>query len=193
MSNIFSIDCSSLDCTNTPLGAADVMPIDCLQNVSQSEIDLIIVWNPELGSAPSNWGDSMQVSDFNIDNSDATDVAQKLFRGVGDKPNNEQTSAPVNNFNEVILNTTQSINFEISDVGDLTYDYWRRVQCGKIKPIFLFKTVGGYLYGGANGIAPIKYEVNFPKASGRESLEKISMVITFESIVDPDRVPSPIV
>ena len=189
----FSIDCTALDCLTSPLGAADVMPIDCLQNTSQSEIDAIVVWHPELGSPPTNWGNSMTPADFNIDNSDATDVAQKLFRGIGDKPNNEQTSVTVNNFNEIPLNTTQTINFEILDVGDLTYDYWRRVQCGKVKPVFLFKTVGGYLYGGANGITPIKYEVNFPKDRGRESLERITMVITFENIVDPDRVPSPLV
>lgn len=189
--NIFSVDCSTVVCPAGALGAMDAAAQNC-NSVVQSEVNSIIFWHPTLGTAPLNWGPSMVVGDFSIDNTDATDVDQKQIYGIGDMPAPEFQSVVVNNFNSVDIAGTWTLNFDLFDIGDDTYDYLRKLECSTVKPQFIFSTVGGYLYGKDGGITATQIRLSPILERGEESVEKWSFVITWKSQTAPDRVPNPL-
>jgi len=190
--NIFSIDCSTVTCPDGALGAMDIISQNCNDNIVQSEVNSIILWHPTLGTAPLNWGPSMVVGDFDIDNTDATDVKQKQIFGQGDMPTPEFQSVVTNNFNTVDIAATFTLNFDIFDVGAQSYDYLRKLQCATVKPYIIFSTVGGYLYGKDGGIVPTQFRLSPVLERGEESVEKWQCVITWKSRTAPDRVPNPL-
>ena len=189
--NIFSVDCSTVVCPAGALGAMDDAAQNC-NSVVQSEVNSIIFWHPTLGTAPLNWGPSMVLLDFDIDNTDATDVKQKQIFGIGDMPAPEFQSVVVNNFNSVDIAGTWTLNFDLFDIGDDTYDYLRKLECSTVKPQFIFSTVGGYLYGKDGGITATQIRLSPILERGEESVEKWSFVITWKSQTAPDRVPNPL-
>ena len=189
--NIFSVDCSTLVCPDGALGAMNAQSQDCA-SVNQSEVNSLIFWHPTLGTAPTNWGAGMAAIDFNIDNTDATDVAQKQIFGVGDLPAPEFQSVVVNNFNSVDIAGTWTLNFDLYDIGDDTYDYLRKLECSKVKPQFIFSTVGGYLYGKDGGITPTQIRLSPVLERGEESVERWSLIITWKGQTAPDRVENPL-
>jgi len=189
--NIFSVDCSTVVCPAGALGAMDAAAQNC-NAVVQSEVNSIIFWHPTLGTAPLNWGGSMVVGDFDIDNTDATDVKQKQIFGIGDMPAPEFQSVVVNNFNSVDIAGTWTLNFDLFDIGSDTYDYLRKLECSTVKPQFIFSTVGGNLYGNNGGITATQIRLSPVLERGEESVEKWSFVITWKSQTAPDRVPNPL-
>jgi hypothetical protein len=190
--NIFSIDCSTVNCPDGALGAMDIISQNCNDNIVQSEVNSIILWHPTIGTAPTNWGPTMIVGDFSIDNTDATDAAQKQIYGQGDMPLPEFQSVTTNNFNAVDIAGTFTLNFDIFDVGSLSYDYLRKLQCSTVKPYFIFSTVGGYLYGNDGGITPTQFRLSPVLERGEESVEKWTCTITWKARTAPDRVPNPL-
>lgn len=194
--NVGSVDCSTQTCDGA-LSPANTQNRTCPANISQAEINTLILWNPNTGAtfndnAPTNWGQSIASSDFNIDNTDATDVAQKQFWGVGsiDAPENlEQT---INDGQTVILDRTRTLTFTIFDIGDDTYDYFRELQCDKIRPYFIYGDLGGYLYGVDGGLVPKLFQPSNPKSSGEDAINQIQITIAFDGKTDPDRVPNPL-
>lgn len=190
--NIFSIDCADVTCPDGALGAMDIISQDCNENINQSEVNSIILWHPTLGTAPTNWGPSMIVGDFSIDNTDATDVSQKQIYGQGDMPLPEFQSVTTNNFNSVDIAGTFTLNFDIFDVGATSYDYLRKLQCATVKPLFIFSTVGGYLYGKDGGITPTQFRLSPVLERGEEAVEKWTCTITWKSRTAPDRVENPL-
>lgn len=189
--NIFSIDCASVTCPDGALGAMDVISQDCNENINQSEVNSIILWHPTLGTAPSVWP-PLAPSDFSIDNTDATDVSQKQIFGQGDMPLPEFQSVTTNNFNSVDIAGTFTLNFDIFDVGATSYDYLRKLQCATVKPLFIFSTVGGYLYGKDGGITPTQFRLSPVLERGEEAVEKWTCTITWKSRTAPDRVENPL-
>jgi hypothetical protein len=189
--NIFSVDCSTVVCPAGALGAMDAATQNC-NSVVQSEVNSILFWHPTLGTAPLNWGPSMVLLDFDIDNTDATDVKQKQIFGIGDMPAPEFQTVVVNNFNSVDIAGTWTLNFDLFDIGDDSYDYLRKLECSTVKPQFIFSTVGGYLYGKDGGITATQIRLSPILDRGEESVEKWSFVITWKSQTAPDRVPNPL-
>ena len=190
--NIFSIDCSTVTCPSGALGAMDIISQNCNDNIVQSEVNSIILWHPTLGTAPANWGPTMAVVDFLIDNTDVTDVKQKQIYGQGDMPLPEFQSVTTNNFNAVDIAGTFTLNFDIFDVGSLSYDYLRKLQCSTVKPQFIFSTVGGKLYGNTDGITPTQFRLSPVLERGEESVEKWTCTLTWKARTAPDRVPNPL-
>lgn len=188
--NIFSVDCSTLICPDGALGAMNDQSQDCA-SVVQSEVNSIIFWHPTLGSGPAVWPPTAP-SDFDIDNTDATDVKQKQIFGIGDMPAPEFQSVVVNNFNEVDIAGTWTLNFDLFDAGSDTYDYLRKLECSKVKPQFIFSTVGGYLYGKDGGITPTQLRLSPILERGEESVEKWTFTITWKGQTAPDKVPNPL-
>jgi len=194
--NIFGVNCSSLDCPDGGLGAMTAQSADCA-NVYQSEVNSLVWWHPTGGSTGTptnitNWGATLATSDFDIDNADATDVKQKRIFGVGDMPSPEFSSVTVNNFNTVDIAGTWTLNFDIYDVGSSSYDYLRKLECSKVKPQFVFTTVGGKIYGDADGITPTQFRLSPVLERGEESIEKWVLTITWKSQTAPDRYDNPL-
>ncbi len=188
--NAFSIDCDAQTCA-AALGAASTQVQDCPANINQSEVDSVILVHPTLGTLVTNWGASLVALDFDIDNTDATDAAQKRFFGVGSVPANDVQEVTLNNFQSFGLDKTFTLTMDIFDITPATYDYFRKIQCGKVKPLLYYTTVADKIYGSSVGISPIKFNVTTPLDSGEGSLEKITIEVSWKAKTSPDRYPMP--
>jgi len=189
--NIFAVDCDLVTCPGGPLGAMNAQTESC-NDVALSEVNSIIFWHPTSGNAPTNWGPAIAAIDFSIDNTDATDADQKQIFVTGGVPEPEETEITVNGFQTVILNKTFTLNFELYTDGSDTYDYMRKLQCGTVKPQFLFTTMGGKIFGADGGITPSKFTVNKVLEQGEESVEKWVGEIQWKALTAPDRYDNPL-
>lgn len=191
ITNDFAIDCDLIICPDGALGAMDAATRDC-NDVTQSQIDSLILWHPTLGTPPTNWGSGILATDFNIDNTDATDVAQKRLFVSGGMPESEEITVVTNSFQEVTIKRTFTITATLYTFGGDTYDYLRKLQCNKVKPKFDFTTDGGKLFGKDGGIEPSKFALDFVLEEGEESVEKWIITIQYKAKTAPDRLDSPL-
>ena len=191
LDNIFAIDCDTVLCPAGALGAMDIQTENC-NDVNQSEVNSLIMWHPTLGVAPTNWGAGIAAIDFDIDNTDATDVKQKQIFVKGGMPASEEVTKTLNSFQDVVINRTHTLTLELYTFGDDTYDYLRKLQCNKVKPLFDFTTVGGKLFGKDGGISPVKFALDFLLEEGEENCEKWSITISWKSFTAPDRLDNPL-
>lgn len=188
--NEFSIDCDAQICA-AALGEATTQVQDCPANINQSEVDSVILVHPTLGTLITNFGPTLAAIDFDISNEDPTDVSQKRFFGIGSVPANEVQEVLLNNFQNYQLDKTFTLTMDIFDISPDTYDYFRRIQCGKVKPLIYYTTVADKIYGSAVGISPIKFAVTTPLDSGEGSLEKITIEVSWKAKTSPDRYDMP--
>ena len=191
LDNIFAIDCDTVLCPAGALGAMDLQTENC-NDVNQSEVDSLIMWHPTLGIAPTNWGALIAAIDFDIDNTDATDIKQKQLFVKGGMPASEEITKTLNSFQDVVINRTHTLQLELYTFGDATYDYLRKLQCNKVKPLFCFTTVGGKLFGKDGGISATKFALDFLLEEGEENCEKWSITISWKSLTAPDRLDNPL-
>jgi len=190
--NIFEVDCDTLACPDGALGAMSVQTEDC-NDVNLSEVNSIIWIHPTLGSGIDNWGSVLTAGDFNIDNSDATDLAQKQIFVTGGVAEPEETEVTLNGFQTVTLNKTFTLSAEFySDGSEITYDYLRKLECNKVKPKFWFTTMGGKIFGKDGGIIPSKFSLSKVLEQGEESVEKWVMNIQWKALTSPDRYDYPL-
>lgn len=189
--NVFAVDCDDIDCPGESLGAANAMTEDC-NDVVLSEVNSVILVNPVTGTDVTNWGNTLADTDFDIDNTDATDVAQKRFFGVGSLNEPETLKKRVNSFQDVKINGTYSLTFNIFTIGSLTYDYWRKVECGIVKPKLYYTTMGGRIFGNDGGILCSDIQVSFLLPEGEDGVESIQVVFTWKSKTSPDRYTNPL-
>ena len=189
--NIFAVDCGTIACPSGTLGAMDAQSENC-NDVVQSEVNSIIFWHPTLGTAPTNWGAGIAALDFSIDNTDATDADQKQIFITGAMAEPEDVVKTVNGFQEIVINRTFTLTGTLFSFGDDTFDYLRKLQCGKVKPQFVFTTAGGKLLGKDGGITPSKFTLNYVLDEGEESCEKWTFEIQWKSLTAPDRLINPL-
>ena len=186
----FEIDCSALVCGGA-LGAAGAMVQGCPANIELSEIDSIILWDSTISAPTANWAaDAMVIADFDIDNTDATKLNR--FFGVGNIGESEDTEITVNNFQTVKTKSRFTLNFAITGYDNATYDYFRKIQCGTVKPYLLYTDVAGKMFGKIDGILPVAFKVTFPKDEGEEGVKRILLTISWDSKTDPDMKTSPL-
>ncbi|OED34296.1 hypothetical protein AB832_08025 [Flavobacteriaceae bacterium (ex Bugula neritina AB1)] len=189
-SNIFSVSCDDIICPTGALGVAANVSGDCLDAVL-SQIGGIILWHPN-ASPPTNWGPTMVVGDFDIDNTDATDTKQKRFICVGNLPKPEYQKIPTIQYKTVNVLKTRSFNFKMYHIGAVNYDFLRKIECGKVRPKIILETEGGFLLGKDGGITYSDIELDAIWDEGETAIEYWEGVITFKTVNSPDRVPNPL-
>lgn len=189
--NVFSIDCTALDCDTAILGPAATITSSCLES-DLSQLGGVILWHDGVAPNPTNWGPTMVVGDFDIDNTNADDTKQKRFPIVGSSPKPEYTKQTTFGFKAVTVLKKRTISFKIYHVDSVTYDYLRRLECEKVRPNVLFETEGGYLLGKDGGIQYDDFELDPIWEEGEEAIEYWECTITFSSKNAPDRVPDPL-
>jgi hypothetical protein len=150
------------------------------------------MWHPTLGTAPTNWGSSLAATDFNIDNADATEVAQKQFFGIGSIGEPEIVTTTLNDFREYVLTKIYTLTFTIFDIGSDTYDFMRKLECGVVIPYVLFTTVGQEIGGKDGGICPKSIQPSLILDEGNDAIKKWQLVITWESKTAPDMFDNPL-
>ena len=190
--NEFGIDCTAQTCA-AALGAAGNQDQFCPENINQSEIDSIILVHPTLGTLVTNWGAGLVLLDFDIDNTDATDVKQKRFFGIGSTTAPERSEVTTNNFQTYSISKTYTLDFEMHDIDLATRDYFRKLECEKVRPLIYYTDVAGFIFGGALGIQPLRFDVSMPQDSGQEGLQKIVIQAQWKARTSPDRFNSPLV
>lgn len=189
--NVFGVDCADIDCPDGLLGAAAAQTEDC-NDVVLSEVNSIILVHPTEGDLPTNWGNSIADTDFDIDNTDATDVKQKRFFVTGTMAEPEETTVTVNSFQEVIVNRKYSLSVTLHSIPSATYDYFRKIQCGKVKPLLYFTTIGGKIFGSETGIKCSKVSASLILNSGQDGIEQINIVFEWYALNAPDRYTNPL-
>lgn len=193
LENIFSIDCSTLDCGAGNLGAIENFDPNCAQKLIKSEIGHILLMHPTLGVAPTDWtvegaGGWADV----LDNTDSSDVKVKRIPCIGDKPAEERPEITGTNGVTFDGKGTYTLNITLIDIPDQLYDYMRKVQCGKILPIIWYEDNDGNMYGQNDGIVTTKFTPNFIHDRGQDSYVRIDITIQFIAQTDPDRITSPL-
>ena len=87
-------------------------------------------------------------------------------------------------------NTTFSVNFRILEMNDINYDFVRRLMYNpKLK--LWFKTSGGYMYGGKDGLV-VNIKVKFSIPEDRSDITKANFTAKWIDDNYPDRIISPI-
>ena len=107
-------------------------------------------------------------------------------------PASESLTVTTNDFNVNTLKRTFTLNFSIFDIDSVTYDYFRKLQCSTVKPLFYFTTVAQKIKGGEFAITPTSFDVQTPLERGEESVERIDLVITWKAKTSPDSYDSPL-
>jgi len=189
--NVFGVDCADLDCETAILGAATTITSKCLES-DLSQIGGIILWHDAVAPNPSNWGMSMIEGDFAIDNENADDTKQKRFPIVGSSAKPEYTKQTTFGFKQVTTLKKRTITFKLYHVDSVTYDYLRKLECGKVRPNVLFETEGGYILGKDGGIQYDEFELDPIWEEGDSAIEYWEGTLTFNSKNAPDRVPNPL-
>ena len=189
--NVFSVDCDTLDCDTAILGAATTITSKCLET-DLSQIGGVMLWHDTLAPNPTNWGNAMVVGDFVIDNENALDTTLKRFPIVGSSPKPDYTKITTFGFKTVTTLKKRTVTFKLYHVDSVTYDYLRRLECGKVRPNVLFETEGGYILGKDGGIQYDDFELDPVWEEGEDAVEYWECVITFNSKNAPDRVPNPL-
>lgn len=190
--NTFAVDCSTITCPSGLLGAANSMSADCSANVNRSEVNSVILVHPTLGTAITNWGAGLVALDFNIDNTDATDVKQKQFIGRGSFGEPEAITTTLNDFREYDITKTYTLTFTIFDVGDATYDFMRKIECGSVVPLLYFTTVSSKIYGKDGGICPKQVKASLILDEGSDAIERWQLQFVWEAKTAPDRYDYPL-
>ncbi|MGH1338308.1 MAG: hypothetical protein ACRBFS_19445 [Aureispira sp.] len=189
MSNIFAIDCSNNNCGTGLLQGAGANQDGCFPKADDSTVDTIILLDPVLGT-PVNWSASMTLTDWDINNADATGVQLKRFIGKGSVTDEEGDTFELAAGVESSTDSIYTLPFTMPITSKEMRDYWRAVKCGSFRPKFYYTTPSSHVFGGANAINPKKIVVQFPHEE--DSFQKILVTFTWEAKTAPDREDSPL-
>ena len=131
-----------------------------------------------------------QWADANIDNSDATKLKKLIVRGGISET--DPTIIPGPKDAEYIGNSTQTLTMEIFPLCQGTYDFLRAMKKGGGTYPGWFKTIGGYQYGGENGICMSVTSIKFDKQVGTDTYHKAIVVMKWTAETDPPRDKCPV-
>lgn len=169
------------DCTNFPLYESQVCDI-----IIKPDAALV---NPFTWADADPWEcvvDLEQIVNSSIDN-----TFSKKFSGIGGIAEPEEI---IEVYPKKKTKVTGRIYTLVYDVLNLTQDQYntlRQYQCGWTSFRFWYVSLGGWIYGGANGIEPISAKTTFPKDAADNAKDKCILTIVWQADGDPDRNYSP--
>ena len=174
------------DCDdNFSLGVIDVDQDCTLYDQKFSQVCGLILL-PDLGTLPTDWTDAADWAAV-IDNGVISPSKGKYLVGEGeiDAPDEERTDYPKRW--QRVTSRLYSVELTVKNLNAAQYDFLRQLQCGWVDFRFWIETVGGRLFGGANGIDPALVTVAFVYSGGRNDKEQAILTIEYESDGDPER------
>lgn len=197
--NIFSITCPT---TCEDAGTLGVLPEDiCLLPPTRSEIFLLLMQGT--GDGPTDMSDATKwvVSSVPlINNTDDTGVKFKYLIGSGSIADPEPVTLVGARNIEYVVEYKYALVFNVFDLSDpLIYEYVRQLQCGALKPKFMYADEGGFLYGKVKptttpdeGITPETVTATLPKDGGKDGRNRAVITFKWTAKTDPDRVTNPL-
>lgn len=159
---------------------------DCPE-INASEIEDIFYAQP--GSAPFTDVSLPGEWATRLSQSGSTAGAIRRLSVIGDKPAASEVRKTISKQRDVFTDATHTLNAEIDETNDTNYEAMRLMQCQQ-RWLIWYKTRGGKLYGGNEGI-PVNISIRDVLGRGDEH-EKFVLTATWRSKFDPARVVSPI-
>jgi hypothetical protein len=177
------------------LGALDVDQ-DCTNyDIYDSQICDVLIKPDSALVDPITWGTispkTAEVDLAQIDNSSIDGTLSKLLSGIGGIAEPEEVVANYPKLKTKVTKYIYTMNFRILNLSEDQYDTLRQFQCGWTSFTFRYGSLGGFLYGGENGIVPKSARTIFPKGEGDTDKDECILRITWEANGDPDRNISP--
>lgn len=181
------------DCdTALQLGATDANQ-DCTSYKQRYSQIYSVIIKPTAAAAPLNWASAPAVTEVSgeIDNTNTDGTKSKRLVGEGEIPTPEKVEDEYPGRKTKTSFRTYTLNHTIKNLSDEQYDLLRQIQCGYTGFEIWYDTVGGHIFGGANGIDISFIDVDFPKGGGRDDKALAILTIKWEADGDADRGNSP--
>lgn len=129
-----------------------------------------------------------------INNSDTTNSFTKWLVGIGgvSEPDLTPYNGPKNSI--VVMKRVYTLEFQIDVSNSLHRNFARQLQCNPKNFKFRYGTLGGQLFGGAEGLTPSSSDAIMSLGSGAEDFELCRIVIRWETkggFGDPPRHVNP--
>lgn len=124
-----------------------------------------------------------------ISNTSTDDNAIRRVIVIGDIPASTQQEYVGSLQRRKVLSRTQTLNFDVDDTCDQTYEAFRALQCGGSVMVWAV-TKSGHLLGGSFGLGegkPVTITVNFLFNRGEAEVQRIQAVLTWEGLFSPQR------
>jgi hypothetical protein len=173
------------DCSNADLPNVDFS--DCTDSVVDEESEITDIFL-STGAKPEDWTSTASWNAI-LGQSGSNNI--RRLTGIGDEPIPEPLSRAISGGRTISENYKHTINFWVDDLSDANYSFMQRLQCGGSFRMW-YQTIGGFLYGGPNGI-----QVNVSSAAevlerGENSFATLQYVFKWTAGCNPDRIETPI-
>jgi hypothetical protein len=192
--NIFAITCPA-NCESA--GTLPVIGDQCQLAPVKSEIYALLFMGTDAGPA-----DAAVAGDWAglIDNTDATGANIKYLIGSGTIAEAAKNTVTVAKQAVMTIDKTFTLVFTVTDLSQAeTYDFCRQLECGALKPPFMYADLGGYLYykkvastGTDKGVTPLTVDASFTHEAGEQGILKCIITITWKARTNPDRCVFPL-
>lgn len=176
-----------------PTDCTSALPVvnfnDCAPEVNLSEIEKIFIGKSNATAfddwtSPTEWATRLSQDD------EISDDSIRELVVVGDKPAASTNEITISNGRRISTSKTHTVNFDIDETNDENYEFMRLVECSGQYKIW-YKTKGGKLYGGNDGIQA-NVILNDVLTRGENEIELFQGTITWNDKHHPERVVSPI-
>lgn len=181
--------CDSSACGTGLMQSAGDNQNGCFPDVDDATLDSVIILDPVLGT-PVVWSDSMQATDWDISNSDATGTKLKRFIGKGSVGEPTIQEVEVAAGISVAISKTYALNIALPITSKEMRDYWRKLECGTYKPKFYYTSASKHVFGGANAIQSSKITAKL--LLPEDDIQKVILDIEWRAKTSPDREDSPL-
>ena len=175
-----------------PNGCESALPVvkfdDCSPTIVLSEIQTIFLGKNTASAfadveSPTEWATRLSMT--------ATDEdAIRPLTVIADKPAGAPVVKELSNGRKKVIRLDQTLNVEIDDVTDENYNFMRVSQCGGQYKMW-YKTAGGKIYGGNEGI-DASVVLDNVLGRGKDEIEKITGTLSWSDKFSAERVISPI-
>lgn len=187
------------DCSVVNLGT--VAQDDCFPEQKKSELTHMFIARQDAiaftdASVITEWTD--RLSQSTTVPAGSTAAVKDLIRRIaiiGDMPAPAENERDISGGRKYVAVKNYTVNFEIDDIGDAEYEFFRPSQFGVIYVRAWLKTLGGDLLGGNKGLndgVKVRMKAYPVYGRGQNEIVKITGTLTWEGTVAPDRCVSPI-
>lgn len=178
-----------LTCPNDCAGTVDFPAIaadqDCTSfTIEDSEICGVLIVQD--GNAPEDWT-SVSSWETVINNSGTTAADGKYLVGRGGIPVADKTTVELFKNKDRTTKRSYSLSLSVLNMSDLHYEFLRAAQCGDTSIRFWLETVGGYIFGGPNGISPSLVDADMPLSDARDEYERGVLLLNWDADGAADR------
>lgn len=134
-------------------------------------------------TSPSEWA-------TRLSNSSTSDDAIRFILGTGSMPAGSKQEITYQVNKKMTIGKTRTLTFTIEEANDTIHNLVRIIECGGEYRVW-FGTVGGYMYGGNEGVI-VGTDANLVLNSGENDFEQRIIDLSWDNRYTPERCLSPI-